>query len=228
MIIKKHIANNTKEGLSYISQNFKDDGLIISNSRVAGKNVIYFAVNEKPGISTANASIVDNDSAKSYAQDSSFSFTSGEANDLFNSVADKNLNPIDPIRSTPKEISECTSQFEAKPSRNPQAVESLVTDEEIINIDQNSLKSPEEINSIIHLQNHTNFESKYYESHQSNNLLDLIINQSSLIQQSYESILAVQVASQESIKHLADAIIELKKQYGVSNSEIRKYYGELQ
>jgi flagellar biosynthesis GTPase FlhF len=46
MIIKKHVAESTKKALSFISQNFKDDALIISSTKVNGQDIVYFALDE--------------------------------------------------------------------------------------------------------------------------------------------------------------------------------------
>lgn len=221
MIIKKHITKNSKEGISYISQNFQDDGLIISNSRVDGKNVIYFAVNEKPGNSSAKITIIDNEFTNSSAHNSDTDFKSCDANDFFNqSHAANDSNPIDVIRSTAKKIEENITTIGTKQSINLEAIENNISHDEIKNIQSTSLRTLEEIKSIIHQQNHAYLESKNQESQRINKLLDLLVNQFSLIQKSNESILAVEVASQASIKLLAHSIIELQKQTSNSISDI--------
>jgi len=220
MIIKKHIANNTNEGISYISKNFQDEGLIISNYRVDGKNVLYFAVNEKPEFSSAKIDSIGNELNTNSDHNSESIFTSSNANDAFNQrLAVNDLNPTDLIRSTANKIAEDITPFEDKHSHNLQAADNQNL-HNIINLSSESLNILKEIKSIIHHQNHTDLECRNQESKSLNYFLDLMANQFTLIQKSHESILAVQVSSQESIKYLADAIINLNTKNTI-NSENR-------
>ena len=240
MIIKKHVAENAKKALSYISQNFNDDALIISSTKVNGKDVIYFALDEQSkqksacvseltpaGLTIVSKKIKTHTNSKNiFISNSENEFnpqikldTDLNSHNLIQSTAEKNIGNdiLEDIRSrtdmgSGSEISCCCNN-------------KINTKKDMASSDGDghcALSAFNEIkNSLNQLHEHLHLNNQ-----SGNNRLDeltkILINHFSIAHETNKAIISMQTASVEAIKKLADSVVKIKSdKYRPTNKNIK-------
>jgi len=245
MIIKKHVAESTKKAFSFISNNYNDDALIISSTKVNGQCNVYFAIDDLPKPAPTSNEVLNHTdqiifSKKPITSKYLSNFISSE--DLSDQIIlDEYSNTIDLIRSTAEKILVSDTSEDTNPNIDLDCSDmpDLTGTNQISKHRESSCNTVEfgeisvlkEIKDLLKQQQEYLHKNHLIELDRIDKLNDLIVYHSSMAHESNNAITSMQAASVEAIKKMADAIVELKDpQYIHSNNnsfcihKLKKYF----
>jgi len=228
MIIKKHVAESAKKALSYISQNFNDSALIISSTKVNGKDVIYFALDQQSkqkstyiseltpaGLTIVSKKIKTSTNSKNI-------FISNSENVFYPQIKlDTDLNSNNSIQLTKEKnikndiLEEITSRIDLGSGSEIsfRCNKRINTKNMVASSDSDSYCALSAIDEIKDSLNQLHEHLHLYNQSRCNRLdelTNLLINNFSIAHETNKAIISMQTASVEAMKKLADSVVHIK------------------